>query len=67
MKTLPPSVDRCVSVFGCTPEQAKRLFAKNAAGLGEMANKAERTGRKVNGYTANELRTSEVQYREASL
>jgi hypothetical protein len=46
-------------LFGCTEEQAQRQYEKNAKQLGEMAAKAERTGRKVNGYTAGDLRFME--------
>jgi len=63
---IKPSAPRCAAVFGCTVEQAKRLFAKNADGLRWMAAKAEKTGKKYNGYTAAELRASEAAYREAS-
>jgi hypothetical protein len=61
-----PNAEESARVFGCTVEQAKRLMAKNADGMREMAEKAERTGKKVNGYTAAELRDSEAAYRKAS-
>jgi len=42
--------------FGCTVEQVRAMHAKNAQGLREMLFKAERTGCKVNNYTAEQLR-----------
>ena len=41
--------------FGCTVEQARALYEKNAHQLHSMANKAKRTGRNVNNYTAAQL------------
>lgn len=67
--TLPiqPNAAASAKRFGCTVAQAKALFAKNAVGFRQMAEKAERTGRKVNGYTSAQLRASEAAYRTASL
>ena len=62
-----PNAEVSAAVFGCTVQQAKRLFAKNADGFRAMAEKAERTGERVNGYSAEELRRSEAEYRAASL
>ena len=42
--------------FNCTPEQVRAMHAKNAEGLRAMLAKAEKTGKKVNGYTAEQLR-----------
>ncbi len=61
-----PDAQRSALAFGCTLEQAQRLMARNAAGLAQMADKAKRTGRKCNGYTESELRTSAAQYAQAS-
>ena len=63
---IKPNAARCAATFGCTIEQAKRLLGKNADGFRQMAEKAERTGKKFNGYTAAELRASEADYREAA-
>jgi hypothetical protein len=41
--------------FGCTEDQARAAYARNAAQLAKMAAKAHATGRKVNGYTEREL------------
>ena len=43
-------------VMGCTVEQLTSQYAKNAAQLAVMLHKAVTTGRKVNGYTAEQLR-----------
>lgn len=39
-----------------TAEQMRAQYAKNAAGLAQMKAKAELTGKKVNGYTAEQLK-----------
>lgn len=44
------------AIFGCTPAQLRAQHARNADMLAGMLAKAESTGRKVNGYTADELR-----------
>jgi hypothetical protein len=44
-------------IFGCTVAQVRAQHARNADVLAGMLSKAESTGRKVNGYTADELRT----------
>lgn len=43
------------SIFGCTPAQAEAQMRKNLEGLQSMEKKARSTGRKVNGYTADDL------------
>jgi hypothetical protein len=42
-------------LFGCTPDQVRKQQEANAAQLLQMANKAKKTGKKVNGYTAEAL------------
>ncbi len=66
-----PDAARSARVFGCTIEQAKALFAKNAEGMREIADKVDAlpAGRKYRGYSSKDLarlRTSEADYREAS-
>lgn len=63
---IKPDAARSARVFGCTIEQAKRLLAKNADGFRAMADKAARTGKKVNGYDERELRASAAEYTEAA-
>lgn len=56
MNLPPPTAEDIARMFGCTVAQVKALHARNAAQLAEMADKAERTGKKVNHYTAAQLR-----------
>lgn len=42
-------------IFGCTVAQIKAQFVKNARQLRAMAQEAQRTSKKVNGYSADEL------------
>jgi hypothetical protein len=63
---IKPDAARLARLANCTIERAKQMLARNAEGFREMAEKAELTGNKVNGYTAVELRASEADYREAS-
>ena len=42
--------------LGCTVEQAITQMSKNLAQVETMAEKAETTGKKVNGYTSDELK-----------
>ncbi len=53
---MKPTTEQIASRFGCTPEQVRAQFARNAEGLAKMLARAESTGRKVNGYTADQLR-----------
>lgn len=67
MKTpVKPNAERSAATFGVTVDQAKVMFRKNAFGLLEMAERAVKTGRKVNGYTEAQLRASAADYLEAS-
>ncbi len=43
-------------LFGCTVEQVRALHGRNSRSLSDMAAKAEKLGRKVNGYDAAKLR-----------
>jgi len=43
------------AVFGCTEEQARAQFMRNAEQMTKMAEKARVTGKKVNGYTEKQL------------
>lgn len=49
-----------------TPDQLRAGFARNAKGLATMLAKAERTGRKVNGFTAEYLRAKVAEYEALS-
>lgn len=61
-----PDVERTARVFGCSIDNAKRLFNQNAKGFLEMAEKARESEKKVNGYTETQLRQSASDYLEAS-
>ena len=50
-----PNLDRFAAALGVTRDQIDRQLEKNKAQLQEMAAKARQTGRKVNGYTAEQL------------
>jgi len=65
--TIQPNAERSAKAFGCTIEQAKAMFAKNAIGCRSMLERAVRTGKKVNGYTADQLRASVEAYAAASM
>lgn len=68
MKTTEkPDAAKSAATFGCTIEQAKRLFAQNADGFAYMAAKAKAKGGRYNGYSVAELLRSEQDYRAASL
>lgn len=43
--------------FGCTVQQVRDQYTANAAQLRSMERKARERGRKVNGYTADQLAT----------
>ncbi len=67
MKTpIKPNAEKSAKVFGCTLEQARVMFRRNAYKLMEMHAKAMKTGKKVNGYTAEELEQSAKDYLEAA-
>ena len=53
-----PNPAQIAGLLGCTEAQIRAQFAQNAKQLAAMADKAKTTGRKVNGYTAEELRSS---------
>jgi hypothetical protein len=47
--------DQIAKFFKCTPEALAAQYAYSAADLAKMKEKAEKTGKKVNGYTAEQL------------
>lgn len=50
------TLDQFCKAFGCTREQAEILRAKNKAQLEAMYDKAWKSGKRVNGYTSEQLR-----------
>lgn len=63
---IKPDAAKSARIFGCTVEQAKRLMARNAEQMRQMADRARELGRKVNGYSEAELRQSATDYAEAA-
>lgn len=49
-----------------TPDQLRAGYARNAVGLRTLLAKAERTGRKVNGFTADYLHAKVTEYEALS-
>lgn len=56
------NIARAMALFGATREQVQANYRRNAEVLREMARKAERTGRRVNHYTASELWAQATRY-----
>lgn len=56
MSWLKDSEQNRAQRFNCSVEQLRAHYGKNAQVLREMLTKAETTGKKVNGYTAQQLR-----------
>jgi hypothetical protein len=56
-----PTVEQVAARFGASVERVRESYRANAVQLTNMAAKAERTGRKVNGYTAEQLRAMSAQ------
>ncbi len=50
-----------------SPEQLRAGYARNAIGLRLLLARAERTGRKVNGFTADALRERVAEYKRLSV
>ena len=48
--------EQVAKFFGCTPEQVKAQFSRNAAELSNMADQAMLTGKPVSHYTEAQLR-----------
>ena len=52
---MKPTTAQIAKLFGCSEQQVRDQFHANAAQLTRLADKSKRTGRKVNGYTAEQL------------
>lgn len=52
--------------LGCSMEQLTRQYAANLVGIKQMLEKAKATGKKVNGYTAEQLEESVDLYTKLS-
>jgi len=64
---IAPCPHRMAQHYNITVQRAKEMYAANAKALREMYGKAVCTGKKVNGYTADDLLTSWEQYHAASI
>lgn len=49
------NAEKIAARFNCTPEQVRAQYRRNAVQLAAMAERARKTGKRVNGYTADEL------------
>lgn len=56
------SVEKIAAKFGVSVEQLKKQYFNNAVQLEKMYKKAIETGKKVNGFTAEQLKTSYVEF-----
>lgn len=65
MKT--PNAVKSAEVFGCTVDQAKRLFQRNADEALEMIKRAKANGGRYNSYSIAQLIQMEREYRAASV
>lgn len=61
--SAPTRDEQLAARFGCTAEQIRAQFGKNADVLGRMAVKAEASAKQVNGYSAEQLRDMEAKAR----
>lgn len=49
------SAGQTAKMFGVSVSQIKKQYAENLKGLKRMLEKAQKTGKKVNGYTEDQL------------
>ena len=56
-----PHIERACRIFGCTPEQARAQYRRNARSLAALARLAERTGDHRHG-TPEYLRRASREY-----
>jgi len=54
--------EQAAKMFGVSVERIKEQYAYNAEGLEQMHKKAVSTGKKVNGYTADQLEKMTAEY-----
>ncbi len=60
---MPPfSIERIANQFGVSVEQLKKQYFNNALQLEKMYKKAIATGKKVNGFTADQLKAYCTEY-----
>lgn len=51
-----PTIEEIAAKFGCSPAQVGAQFARNFIQLSAMYRQACATGKRVNGYTSEQLR-----------
>ena len=57
------TLEQTAKMYNITVEALKIQYKANAEGLERMYNKAVSTGKKVNGYTADQLKIKVEQYK----
>jgi len=69
MKNITPifTAEQIASKFSVPVENVKRQFAANAINLEKMHTKAVDTGKKVNGYTAEQLAEAVEFYKKSAI
>jgi len=60
------TTEEAAKFFNCSVEAIKKQYASNAETFKIMLEKAENTGKKVNGYTAQQLKESYEKYKKLS-
>jgi hypothetical protein len=60
---MSPTAADVARLFGCTADRVRHQYRRNAAQLRGMAEQAKRTGRLVNGYTAEQLQAKAAEYK----
>ena len=58
------TIEQTAKMYGVSIEAIKAQYAANAQGLEKMYNKAVETGKKVNGYTADQLKEKVEEYKK---
>lgn len=59
--------EQAAKMFGVSIERIKEQYLANAQGLEKMYNKAIATGKKVNGYTAEQLEAITAEYYQKAI
>lgn len=67
MSTIKFTAQQAAKMFGVSIERIKEQYLANAQGLEKMYNKAIATGKKVNGYTTEQLEAMAAEYYQKAL
>jgi len=57
------TIEQTAAMYGITVERLKQQYADNAKGMERMYNKAVTTGKKVGGFTAEQLKEKIEQFK----